>query len=563
MTTDKTRPELVAAELARLGDDYRARLPAELDGLEALASGLRGAAADRVRLEELHQALHKLAGSGGTFGLATLGTQAHALEQRIQAWLAGELEGVDLQARHRLAADLAALRDALGDARDAPAPPVPLGDQPAEPRQAALVWLIEDDKALGQELRQQLESFGYDTRVFERIADAEAAAQTRRPDMLIMDVLFPQEGENATEVLGLRPTLHAMGCPLLFISSDNQFPSRARASRLGAQGYFVKPLDVPSLVNRMAHIFDRRRAPPARVLIVEDDVALAAHYKLTLLAAGMQAEVLHQPQANVESTATLRPELVLMDMHMPDYSGPELAGVIRQYERWASLPIVYLSAETDLDMQIEAMGRGADDFLTKPISDAHLVAAVRARIERARQLDAQITRDSLTGLLKHSSIKETLEIEVVRARRSGAPVTVAMLDIDHFKTVNDTYGHATGDLVISSVAMLLRQRLRQSDFVGRYGGEEFVAVLPECDAASAQRLLEDIRQRFAAVSFSHGGKTFTCALSAGLATSVHFPRASGAALLVVADEALYLAKRSGRNQVRCAAPGQAATGSPA
>ncbi len=560
MTSDRSRAELVAGQLARLRDDYRACLPAQLDVLEALANGLRGAQTDRTRLEELHQALHKLAGSGGTFGLTALGTQAHALEQRIQTWLAGDLADTDLQASHRLAADLAALRDTLGDVADAQARIVPLGDPPAQAGHAALVWLIEDDKALGQELQHQLESFGYDTRVFERIADAEAAAQTRRPDMLIMDVLFPQEGENATEVLCMRPALRALGCPLLFISTDNQFPSRVRAARLGAEGYFLKPLDVPRLVNRMAHIFDQRRAPRPRVLIVEDDVVLASHYQLALLAAGMQVEVLHQPQAIVESIASLRPELVLMDMHMPDYSGPELAGVIRQYERWASLPIVYLSAETDLDMQIEAMGRGGDDFLTKPISDARLVAAVRARIDRARQLDAQITRDSLTGLLKHSSIKDTLEIEVVRARRLGTPLTVAMLDIDHFKSVNDSHGHATGDLVISSVAMLLRQRLRQSDFVGRYGGEEFVAVLPECDEAAAERLLEDIRQRFAAVMFSHGGQIFTCAFSAGLATSTHFPHASGAALLVAADEALYAAKRGGRNQVRCATPGLLAGG---
>ena len=247
-----------------------------------------------------------------------------------------------------------------------------------------------------------------------------------------------------------------------------------------------------------------------------------------------------------------RPELVLMDLYMPDYPGQELAGVIRQYDNWASLPIVFLSAETDLDVQLQAVGKGADDFLTKPINDAQLVAAVRVRIERARQLSVQISRDSLTGLLKHAAIKEMVDIEAARSRRTGKPATVAMLDIDHFKAVNDTYGHAVGDLVISSVAMLLRQRLRRSDVIGRYGGEEFAVILPECDIEDAQRLLEDIRLRFSTVHFNHEDREFTCTLSAGLASSSQFPDHGGSELLVAADEALYQAKRGGRNQIRSA-----------
>lgn len=200
------------------------------------------------------------------------------------------------------------------------------------------------------------------------------------------------------------------------------------------------------------------------------------------------------------------------------------------------------------------MERGADDFLTKPISDLQLVAAVRARIARARQLEEQISRDSLTGLLKHASIKEAVELEVKRAQRLAKPVTLAMLDIDHFKAVNDNYGHAMGDVVIAAVATLLRQRLRQSDIIGRYGGEEFVAVLPDCDLENARLLLDDIRQRFSSLLYSHEGQSFSCTISVGLACSAQYPDSHGAELLVTADEALYRAKRGGRNQVQAAKP---------
>lgn len=545
--------QTVAEQLAKLRHDYLARLPAELAALTALAISLGQGEHDRASLDELHHRLHKLAGSGGTFGFAALSAAARNLEQRVKADLSNPIETRDSPAHLAFLADVAALGETVveDDASNATAVSI---DQ--APGQAIQIWLVEDDVLLGQELARQIEAFKYVVRVFTQIGEAELAAQTERPDMLIMDVLFEAEGENATEILTQRPNLRKLACPLLFISSLDDFRSRVRAAQLGAAGYCLKPLDVPRLLNRMAQIFEQRDAPAQRVLIVDDDIELAAHYRLALLGAGMEAEVLHQPEVIIEKISAFRPELLLMDLHMPNFSGPDLAGVIRQYEKWASLPIVYLSAETDLGAQIKALDRGADDFLTKPITDAQLVAAVTVRVERARQLSAQISKDSLTGLLKHASIKEIAEGEVIRARRIGKPVTLAMLDIDHFKRVNDTYGHAAGDVVISSAAMLLRQRLRQSDIVGRYGGEEFAAVLPECGIAAAQDLLEDIRRRFAAVRFSHEGKDFSCTLSIGLACSAQFPGSNGAALLIAADAALYAAKRGGRNQVRADAPDQ-------
>lgn len=551
MTEDKSRAAAIAAQLNRLRDDYLSRLPAELLALNTLAGGLAGSEEDRAQLNELHHRLHKLAGSGGTFGLAALSSGARSLEQQVKNFLAGTLDAVDVQTRLHLVSDIAALAESLSDVRTSPIPK-PVEKTVLTTRQRVRVWLVEDDVVLGNELMRQLTAFNYEVRLFARIGDAEAVAQNESPDMLIMDVIFQQEGENSTEVFAQRLNLRALSCPLIFITSHDDFESRVRAAQLGAASYFLKPLDVPRLVNRMEQVFEQRQAPPQRVLIVDDDVDLAEHYRLVLLGAGMEVDVLHQPGAIIEKISAFRPELVLMDLNMPGYSGHDLAGVIRQYDNWSSLPIVYLSAETDLNLQIKAMDRGADDFLLKPILDAQLIAAVRSRTERARQLATQISRDSLTGLLKHASIKDAADVEVIRARRVGKPVTVAMLDIDVFKSVNDTYGHAVGDLVISSVAMLLRQRLRQSDSTGRYGGEEFVAVLPDCDIEAGYLLMEDIRQRFAGLRFSHEGIDFTCTISAGIACSMQYPDSNGSALLVAADEALYAAKRGGRNQVRAA-----------
>ena len=559
------RRQALVEQMAKLRADYLARLPAELAALQALAGDLRGEERDRAGLEALHLRLHKLAGSGGTFGLAALGEAASVLEQRVVVWLAGELKEVDASARRAFAAELAGLGRMVGDTAGEPDARSAGIAAPSALRfadKAIRVWVMEDDVTIGEQLVRQLESFNYQVRLFARIDAAERVAQSEAPDMLIMDLVFAAEGSDGTEAFAGFPALRALRCPQLFTTSADDFQSRVRAARLGAVGCFVKPVDVPRLVNRMGQLLEQLNAPPQRVLIVDDDADLAAHLCLVLRSAGMVAEALRQPETIMEALAGFQPDLVLMDIHMPHYTGPELAGVIRQHDEWTGLPIVYLSAETDLERQVAAMRRGGDDFIIKPVADAQLVAAVRVRVDRARQLADQINKDSLTGLLKHASIKEVAAKEIVRARRAAKPVTLAMLDIDHFKSVNDAYGHAVGDLVISALAALLRQRLRQSDHIGRYGGEEFLVVLPECAGADAQRVLDDIRQRFANLRFSYDGQNFACSVSAGHSTSRHaapgdevkeaVAAASDADLLAAADAALYAAKRGGRNRV-CAA----------
>jgi diguanylate cyclase (GGDEF)-like protein len=197
---------------------------------------------------------------------------------------------------------------------------------------------------------------------------------------------------------------------------------------------------------------------------------------------------------------------------------------------------------------MEAMSLGGDDFLTKPIKAAHLVSLVVSRLERLRVLRSYMIRDSLTGLLNHTSFNTYLSQHVNRARRQNARMALAMLDIDHFKKVNDTYGHGFGDTVLKGLSRMLRQRLRKSDIIGRYGGEEFVALLLDATPTNAYRVMEDIRVHYSNLQHNAGEAgivkvTFSC----GIATFPEFP--SPGVMSEAADKALYLAKNSGRNKV--------------
>lgn len=285
------------------------------------------------------------------------------------------------------------------------------------------------------------------------------------------------------------------------------------------------------------------------MLIIDDDTELSARYALVLSSAGMMVDTLSDPHQLLDKMTEFSPEVVLMDLSMPQYSGPELAQVIRLNDDWLRVPIVYLSAEVNAERQMSALLKAGDDFITKPISDSALLTTVYARAQRARMVSEALARDSLTGLLKHADIKEQVEIEAERALRTRSPLTVAMIDIDRFKSVNDRYGHASGDSVIRALSNLLRQRLRKIDRLGRYGGEEFVAVLPGCSEDDAFSILDSIRQAFSAVQFSSAqGKPFNCTFSAGI-SSCMAPDWNSNALLDDADRALYDAKESGRDRI--------------
>jgi diguanylate cyclase (GGDEF)-like protein len=253
----------------------------------------------------------------------------------------------------------------------------------------------------------------------------------------------------------------------------------------------------------------------------------------------------------LDALADASPELILLDMNMPGASGQELARVIRQQDTYLSIPIVFLSAESDVGRQREAMSMGGDEFLQKPIEPEHLISAVRSRIIRYRALRALMVRDSLTGLLNHTSYKERLRAEVARAKRLSKVLTVGLIDIDHFKNVNDSHGHPAGDRVIRNLSRLLKQRLRGADVIGRYGGEEFALVLVDTAVEAAAGVVNSIRESFATLEQQAGETSFRCAFSAGLAQSP--PHMDAESLIQAADEALYQSKRDGRNRVSTAA----------
>ena len=284
-----------------------------------------------------------------------------------------------------------------------------------------------------------------------------------------------------------------------------------------------------------------------RVLIVGTTRVAVKLIQRTLSEHGINSRAILGPERLLDELHSYRPDLILMGMYMPIINGVEATRVLRQMPAYRSLPIIYLSSESDVGMQVEALRLGGDQFLNTPFNPVVLAAVVKTRIERFREIQRSTRHDGLTGLLNHTAVKSSLQAMVDKLSPSSL-LTVAMIDIDHFKSVNDTYGHPAGDQVIRGLGWLFKGRLRSSDLIGRYGGEEFMVALPDITPAQAHSVIDSVRKDFSSLPHKHAGGILHCTFSAGIAS---FPEFSSAILLIeAADFALLRAKQNGRNQVK-------------
>ncbi len=306
----------------------------------------------------------------------------------------------------------------------------------------------------------------------------------------------------------------------------------------------------------------------ATILIVDDAASIRHILKLklekideidTVLLAADGSEGLELLREN-------RVDLVLCDLIMPEIDGHEFLARKDGIESAANIPVIMLTGEAAVEDKVCALGAGASDYLTKPFDDAELIARVRvhlynrllqrelrvknAELEILNQKLEELNRtDPLTGTANRRSLNESLEREYLRAQRYQRPLSLLMMDVDHFKHVNDTHGHQAGDTVLITIASSLLCSLRKQDVVGRYGGEEFAVVLPETVKDNALIVAERCRDMVASIETDTGSSRLKVTMSVGVAALSDEGVSGTAELIRAADRALYQAKREGRNRV--------------
>lgn len=284
-----------------------------------------------------------------------------------------------------------------------------------------------------------------------------------------------------------------------------------------------------------------------RVLVVDDDRVSLYVIEEVLKSAGYEIVSTMDPANAVAMAKDFAPDLIILDVVMGDISGYDLARKMRSDASSQLTPIILVSVKADVGAKIEGFQSGATDYLAKPFAPAELLARVSAIMERTRMFKDLALRDGLTGAFNHRYLQERLDEELNRYRRTRKPFSIAMLDLDHFKQVNDQHGHQVGDLVLTNFAQLLKKQLREMDVVARYGGEEFVVIMLEAAGEDCAMALDRVRETMAQYELAPG---LTITFSGGM---VMVPRdgLDKKELLHLADLRLYEAKHNGRNRLIC------------
>lgn len=301
------------------------------------------------------------------------------------------------------------------------------------------------------------------------------------------------------------------------------------------------------------------RPGAARILIVDDHEDNVELLRARLESQGFICTSARDGEEALARVAESPPDLMLLDLMMPRMDGFEVARRIKTDPSLPFIPIIVQTALDDVEHKVEGLAAGADDYITKPINFAELEARVRSmlRIKRLQQalevanaeLTRLATRDALTGVYNRGHIEERLREMFEHADRLHEPLSCVMIDVDYFKSVNDTYGHQTGDEVLREVARVILGVAREVDRVGRYGGEEFMVLLPGTVLDAAVTFAERARQQVEQHPFRTGGETLRCTVSCGVAGWPHPGIEHREHLVRAADDALYVAKALGRNRV--------------
>jgi diguanylate cyclase (GGDEF)-like protein len=312
---------------------------------------------------------------------------------------------------------------------------------------------------------------------------------------------------------------------------------------------------------------EKVKTQPPIILVADDEPINRSLIQRRLERAGYRVMTAENGSEAVEKTLAAMPDLVILDVMMPVMDGLEACRRLKDDETTRDIPVIFLSARDETEVKVSGLSLGANDYISKPFKAEELLARVdvamrlkherdnlRASAEEARAhaelAQERAVTDALTGLLNRYGLQRTLAREHAEARRYNRPLACLMIDLDNFKKINDTHGHSAGDTALQQVSTILTEAVRRSDMVFRYGGEEFLALLPETDLEGAAALAEKIRGSASTRLFGDGEHVFTLTLSVGAANLCGSE--SGNDMIVRADLALYHAKELGRNRVESA-----------
>jgi diguanylate cyclase (GGDEF)-like protein len=418
--------------------------------------------------------------------------------------------------------DIPAAPQAAPSAAPAPEPASLTRHAPAQPAQEKRVLHLSAEGELSNEIQQKLEASGFPVDKLDTVEELKEMLGAYAPAMVIVDAAFAGTLESIGELLRVVRSRSSQKVSLVSFAESADVAVRLRAMRAGADAFIVLPQPPGEVLSRIFELLDAGSSSPFRVLIIEDDRSQALFAESILRKAGMETRAVNDPIGALEELDAFNPELILMDLYMPDCDGMELTTLIREREAFINIPIVFLSGEHDEEKRFDALSAGGDDYLEKPIRPKHLISAVTNRVRRARATARRTQtfnpRDPVTGLLDRSYVLE--RISELLAQEQGAPAAggVLFMLLDGAHTIRERIGLTAFDQLLSQAGAYIAQQVRPQDFASRYGDTSFFMLLHEMDEGEMMAYAERVRQSFSQHLFELGDRTITLAVSIGLAT---------------------------------------------
>ena len=517
-----------------------------LEALRVLVEHIATRNTDMNLLKEIRQLFHWCAGSGGVYGFERV-TQLGLQGEEICDRLLNANQEIAKQDAERLLQLVNLIYEAIEDNDNQTTSIPPEFGASKQDRQVLL--FVESNQASLHSFTRQLQDKGVEIQTALSCASAKEAIMKRLPDSLVISLPLPDG--NGYELASLvRSSPGGERPPVLFLSQQAGFLDKVEAIKSGADGFYEQPIDEDEIFNKIQHLMERDRPEKYKILSVEDDPDQAEFIKLTLDSAGYNVVSLQDPTKFEETFLKCEPDLVLLDVMLGPMTGFELAQYIRQNDRYAAMPVVFLTTENALEMHIKSARIGGDDHLIKPIAPQLLAAAVSGRLERARSLKKLIDRDGLSGCLNYGPFMDRAT-ELAKPDSHRFSMSLMLVDVDSMHIINDRFGFAVGDKVIGTLGRMLARSFRNASLIGRVAGDRFGIVLENLEDQQIQKLAAQIVQDFALVQQYAPAGQFRSTLSVSFAT--YNNKMDLKAWMASAEKLLTEAKENGGNQVRSTA----------
>jgi diguanylate cyclase (GGDEF)-like protein len=426
------------------------------------------------------------------------------------------------------------------------------------------VYHLSDGNPLACEVDQKIEAAGYELTLLDSVPELKEVLAAFAPHLVVVDAPFQDALDAIGEMIKAARSRLSHRVALLTFSTSGELSVRLRAMRAGADAFVELPAQSGDVMTRMGELLDAESANPFRVLIVEDDRSQAIFAESILRKAGMTTCAVTDPLAALDQLEEFKPELILMDLYMPNCDGMELTAIIREREEFINTPIVFLSGEHDEEKHFEALNAGGDDFLSKPIRPKHLISAVTNRARRARQLGrrakASNPRDPVTGLYERAYVLDQFNALLAHEDPAEQGGGLVYIEIDGAGQIRERVGLIAFDALLNQVGAFVASHIEPKDFATRYGDTNFALLCHAGDEEALKQLATELRERTAREVFEHEGKTITVGLSFGIC-SFAVGLGDAGAMLNAAERAMSDARAPGQNHIGVFHPARKAAAS--